>query len=486
MKSTILISCIIALIFSVGCPTENQVITPTTSMNRMAAEWEPVIGSIIAWPLIIPKPLVIELAKEKMLLYVMVSDEVNRYEAENTFKEWGVNMDNVHFVVTRLGLAWGWPRDWGPFAIYSDSGAYRLADPQFVTYPLAGRDCDELLRPDVHSNPDFFSRERYIGDDLASSSLAAALDFEIFPIAAAVTGGNFLVDGHGTAFSTCAIQMENRSLGLSDGDFFTLIEEKLGINRHVILPNYERIGIQHIDCAIKPLDEETILVLRVPKDHHEYNAIEEIAQKLQGLTSTYGRPYKIVRINTGRYDNERVAAYTNSLILNKKVFMPFYGIPEDKEALKTWQEAMPGYEVIGFENDIPVPVMGYTGWQSFDALHCRVRAIWDPGMLRMAHRRMNNTVEPADSWPIEVNIQDYSKAGLVPEELKLYVRTKNDQSWQAIILGSTQNPNIFQASIPGVNSGTTVEYYVSAADKSGRRETLPRTAPDNFYSFTVK
>jgi agmatine/peptidylarginine deiminase len=446
----------------------------------MAAEWEPVIGSIIAWPLIIPKPLVIELAKGKMLLYVMVSDEINRYEAENTFKEWGLNMDNVHFVVTRLGLAWGWPRDWGPFAVYSDSGAYSLADPQFVTYPLAGPDCDGKMRLDL------YPKERYIGDDLASSSLADSLGFDIFPLAAAVTGGNFLVDGRGTAFSTCVIQMENRSLGLSDEDFFKLIKEKLGINKHVILPNYERIGIQHIDCAIKPLDEETILVVRVPQDHHEYNIIEEIAQKLQSLTNADGRPYKIIRINTGPYKNEALAAYTNSLILNKKVFVPLFGIPEDKQALKTWQDAMPGYEVIGFENNIPVPVMGYTGWQSFDGLHCRVRAIWDPGMLRMAHRRMDNTVEPAKSWPIEVKIQDYSKAGLIPEELKLNIRTHRDQVWQTIMLSSTDNPNIFQVSIPGVNSGETVEYYLSAADRSGRRETLPRTAPDNFYSFNVK
>lgn len=480
MKFLILISCVIALIFTPGCPTQNQVTTPITSTYRMAAEWEPVIGSIIAWPLIIPKPLVIELAKGKMLLYVMVSDEINRYEAENTFKEWGLNMDNVHFVVTRLGLAWGWPRDWGPFAVYSDSGAYCLADPQFVTYPLAGPDCDGKMRLDL------YPKERYIGDDLASSSLADSLGFDIFPLAAAVTGGNFLVDGRGTAFSTCVIQMENRSLGLSDEDFFKLIKEKLGINKNVILPNYERIGIQHIDCAIKPLDEETILVVRVPQDHHEYNIIEEIAQKLQSLTNADGRPYKIIRINTGPYKNEALAAYTNSLILNKKVFVPLFGIPEDKQALKTWQDAMPGYEVIGFENNIPVPVMGYTGWQSFDGLHCRVRAIWDPGMLRMAHRRMDNTVEPAKSWPIEVKIQDYSKAGLIPEELKLNIRTHRDQVWQTIMLSSTDNPNIFQVSIPGVNSGETVEYYLSAADRSGRRETLPRTAPDNFYSFNVK
>jgi hypothetical protein len=99
---------------------------------------------------------------------------------------------------------------------------------------------------------------------------------------------------------------------------------------------------------------------------------------------------------------------------------------------------------------------------------------------------MDNTVGPAKSWPIEVKIQDYSKAGLIPEELKLHVRTHSDQEWQTVILSSTNNPNIFQASIPGVNSGETVEYYLSAADRSGRWETLPRTAPDNFYSFTVK
>jgi len=169
MKSTILITCIIALIFTTGCPGKDQTLASTTSSNRMAAEWEPVIGTIVAWPLIIPEPLVIELAKEKMLLYVVVSDEIDRYEALNTFKEWGMNMDNVHFVVTRLGLAWGWPRDWGPFAVFSDSGAYRLADPQFVTYPLAGPGCDGKLLSDSHPDQDFFSKERYIGDDLASS-----------------------------------------------------------------------------------------------------------------------------------------------------------------------------------------------------------------------------------------------------------------------------------------------------------------------------
>src|SRR4030043_1158897 len=351
MRTLAIASCLLALTFAAGSPPENQVNTPGISSCRMAAEWEPVIGSIIAWPLIIPRTLVTELAEGNMQLYVMVSDEINRYAADKAFKEWGVNMGNVQFIVTRLGLAWGWPRDWGPFAVFSARGAYWLADPRFVTYPLAGPDCNKNMRPDL------FPKERYIGDDLATSSLADSLGFVIVHIAAALTGGNFLVDGYGTAFSTCVIQMENRWLGLRDEELSRLIKEKLGIKRHILLPHYEETGIQHIDCAIKPLDEETLLVMRVPKDHQAYAIIEEIVQILESLTNAYGRPYKIIRINTGRYKNEMVAAYTNSLIFNKKVFMPFYGIPEDKQALKRWQEAMPGYEVIGFENDIPVPVM---------------------------------------------------------------------------------------------------------------------------------
>src|SRR4030043_776374 len=203
MRTLAIASCLLALTFAAGSPPENQVNTPGISSCRMAAEWEPVIGSIIAWPLIIPEALVTELAEGNMQLYVMVSDEINRYAADKAFKEWGVNMGNIQFIVTRLGLAWGGPRDWGPFAVFSDSGAYWLADPRFVTYPLAGPDCNKNKAPDP------FSKKKYIGDDPGNSSLADSLGFNIVPIAAALTGGNFLVDGGGAGFFACGIPMEN-------------------------------------------------------------------------------------------------------------------------------------------------------------------------------------------------------------------------------------------------------------------------------------
>jgi len=472
-------TCLLAAILAGGCGGAPPAGTPVTASSpvRTVAEWEPAIGSVIAWPLIVPGDLVVELAKDDPL-YIVVPDEISRYEAEDSFAEWGVNGDNVRFVVTALGLGWAWPRDWGPHAVVSDKGAFHWADPLFVGYPWMGRDC-------ITIRPDRFPTDRFLWDDRATAALAESLGFETAPMKVAVTGGNFLVDGHGTAFATCLLEAENRMLGGTDAEYAGILEHTLGISRLVILPNYEDDGIQHIDCAIKPLDEETILVMRVPEDHAEHAVIEEMVRTLESLDSVYGRPYQIIRIDSGRYQDERVAAYTNSLILNRKVLVPLFGIPEDEGALATFREAMPGYEVLGFKNDIPVPVMGYAGWQGFDALHCRVRAIFDPEMLSMTHRRLDETMPPAETYPIEVTIRDHSRAGLISEELLLFVRTTTVQAWRSIPLEPDADPAVFSASIPGAAAGETIDYYLTAADSSGRSESLPRSAPAGYYSFSV-
>jgi hypothetical protein len=43
-------------------------------------------------------------------------------------------------------------------------------------------------------------------------------------------------------------------------------------------------------------------------------------------------------------------------------------------------------------------------------------------------------------------------------------------------------PEVFSAAIPAPGA-TAVEYFLAAADRSGYRETLPRVAPDGFYTF---
>lgn len=53
-------------------------------------------------------------------------------------------------------------------------------------------------------------------------------------------------------------------------------------------------------------------------------------------------------------------------------------------------------------------------------------------------------------------------------------------------LKPTAAEHAFVATIEGVRSGQTIEYFLSAASHSNRQESLPRTAPKGFYSFKVE
>lgn len=72
------------------------------------------------------------------------------------------------------------------------------------------------------------------------------------------------------------------------------------------------------------------------------------------------------------------------------------------------------------------------------------------------------------------------------ESCRLFWRVKNGGNWESVALNSTGNENHFFAEIPYHNEAATIEYYVSAASKSGREETQPRTAPIGTYQFQIK
>lgn len=444
-------------------------------LPRVAAEWEPALGAMVAWPPVVPDALLVEIAEDDRL-FLLVDDAEMRAEAETRLAEMGVDLGSVEFISVGASEDLAWTRDWGPFGLFDEHGAHHFADPRFVTYPMSTPDCDgRLYDMDL---PLLFGSV----DDTATAKVARSLGFSNVELPYAFTGGNALVDGHGTAFSTCVMLNENRRLlGIPEEEFFRAVEARLGITRYVVLPNFEWFGIQHIDCLMKPLDEETILVKRVPEGHPDHAPIEAIVAHLASLKNPHGRPYRILRIDTPPYlFGHYVANYTNSLILNRKVLVPFFGIPADEKALETWREAMPGYEVIGFENS------GALGWTWYDALHCRVRAIWDPEMLYMHHRRLDDRVAPADTYRVAVSLRDHSGAGLIEGELALSWRLKGEIAWRRVRLEkSGRAPDAYAASIPGPGVGKTVEYFFSAADRSGRAETLPRAAPLGFYSFSV-
>lgn len=419
---------------------------------RMIAEWEPAIGSLIRWPLGIPSELVVELAEDDSL-YILVENSSEEQQARAAFAGWNVQMDHCRFIFTDTYSHW--TRDWGPQCLFDGNGQIGILDPLFDGYPwvpATSRDWSE--------------------DDAVNAAFANQIGWSNYQLPAYLTGGNVMYDGFGNAFSSQQMLDENLPL-LSNNDFFDLMQQYADIENYNIISNFENLGIQHIDCIAKLLDEETVLIKEVDIWHPEYNLIEQVANEFEDFTNCFDRPYNIIRIYCDYYLGNDVAAYTNSLILNKKVLVPLFNISSDDEAIATYEDTMPGYEIIG----IP-----YSEWYYYDALHCRVMGIFDPDMIRIEHKPLIGTINSNQNYQISCKIIDYSQQGLLDSDLMLFWKTSSQTEWTSILLEETAIDS-FSASIPHQVSGTEVNYYLSAESISGKSTRNPIAAPDNFHSF---
>lgn len=438
---------LIAVIFYFAVTLYSQPQPPV----RMVAEWEPASGTLIRWPLGIPSELVYELASDDSL-YVLVADTNSQNSAANTFSSWNVNMDHVVFIQAPTNSHW--TRDWGPVSIFDGNGEWGIVDFIFEGYPWV---------PPL----------RWQLDNAVNSLLAGFFSAPLYQMPVYFTGGNVMTDGYGSAFSTRQMIDENQPIA-TPAQFFAIVESYTGVTNYQIVSNFESYGIQHIDCVAKLLNEETVLIKRLPSWHPDYDRVETIAAEFAAMETCFGRPYKIVRIDSASYSGNHTAAYTNSLILNNKVLVPLFGVDTDAEALQVYELAMPGYDVIGFY---------WNAWYSYDALHCRTMGIFDRHMLRIAHRPLDSEMPDDEDLLIAAEIRAHSNEPLIDDEVRVFWKT-DDTEWQSIVMSPTGSDSL-SAVIPMQEPDTIVHYYIQAADESGRTETLPRTAPYAYYSFTI-
>lgn len=460
---------------------------------RMAAEWEPALGTLIAWPLSIPYKLVVELAADNSL-FTLVENESSKMEALKWFGKWGIDTDRVTFITAPQGIDVSWVRDWGPHAVFPPQGKMKLADGKYIfSTPVTTKSCTDPLMFLYMDGDKILKTET---EDNATAYIGNALNLEILDLPFISTGGNVMTDGLGSAYSSCILNNENRYYGVTDDMFFKENKMLLGINKYHILSNFEKTGIQHIDCLMKLLDEERILVMQPPSDHELFPVYEDIVKnELSQFKTYYGRPYEIVRMNTFRYRNDDLAAYSNSLILNKTIYVPLFGIPGDVTAMRRWKELMPGYTVKGFEyilNNEPSLTQQIKdryqsmGWNHGDALHCRTRAIWDPDMLFIALKTANKSIKCGEDNQIYATIIDYSGKGLKNDSLIMYWRIEGNTIWNEIRMKNTDIKQQYEVQIPCQNQGISIEYYISGASESGKKATRPSTAPLGYYRTTFK
>ncbi len=409
---------------------------------RQCAEWEPVTGVLVRYDrgFGLPDEILIEYS-EDLLVYVLVAED-QETNAFNAMSSSGVNMANVEFIIAATNSIW--TRDYGPQFIFAD-GVWGIVD-HIYNRP----------RPD---------------DDLVNWLLGTEWSSDVYGSDVIHTGGNYMTDGHGSGFSTELVWDEN--LVLTPEQIEQYMEDFLGITDYIVVPDIAPDGIHHIDCWAKLLSEETILVKEVPSDHPHYDSLEVNVDYLETLTNCYGRPYNIVRVFCGQLRKDEVAAYTNSIILNDKVFVPTFGISTDEDALDTYRAAMPGYEVLGYEG----------AWLSDDAIHCRSMGVHDRYMLIVDSDPLQDQEFNEIDYRVTALIDDRSEAGLLGDSILVFWRLDGEEDFNALTMQPLPNPDSFETYIPIQQENSNVEYYIFARDISGRRRTRPDCAPDALYSF---
>jgi agmatine/peptidylarginine deiminase len=414
---------------------------PPAEPIRNCAEWEPMTGVLVRYPFGLPPAVFTDLDDVVTLHVIAASGSVSA--ARNWLLSAGVDTSHVQFLVAANNSIW--TRDYGPWFVFDGSGDVAIID---HVYNRPARPADDLI-------PVHFGAQQGI----------PVRRHDMWH-----TGGNYMTDGSLFSMSTDLVYDEAASAnGMTPAQVDALMEEYYGIQTYNVVDDIESGGIHHIDTWGKFLDEETVLVKEVWTSHYTWAALEQRATLIASLLASTGREYEVHRVYCHPIPGGQPASYTNSLFVNDRILVPtFNNAANDSAALNVYRAAMPGYDVRGY---------WYSGWLTDDALHCRAMGVADRYMLRVAHVPVVGS--QAGPVPITALVDDRSEAGLV--SVDLHFRFGGD-AWQTVPMANAVG-DTWAATIPDPDSDTTVDYYILAADATGREEGSPRVAPAAWHSF---
>ena len=420
---------------------------PPTGEPRFVAEFEPMQGVMIRYPLGIPTSLVAQLSNNCHVYCIVSNSQQN--QAQSSFQNAGVNMDNVSFVNAQTDSYW--VRDYGPWYIFEDR------------------------HPAIVDN--IYNRPRP-NDDNISGVFADYWGIPMYGMRLEHTGGNMMEDGRGHGVSDDLVFQENlQDYGIDEATVRQRMQDYLGINPYHVTIDPQGDYIAHVDCWGKYLAPDKILIAQLPQSNPRYQYYEQVAEYFETTNCCWGYPYHVYRVQEpGGYT---LAPYTNSLILNKTVYVPMgSNSTYNNDAIAVYQEAMPGYEIVGVNG-------GSAGWENTDALHCRTRGVMDFEMLFVDHRDVIfGEQEWQESIPVVSKFIAYSGANLKQDSLLVYYSI-NGGAYQTAHMTATGNPDEYVGYITGFEGGAEIDYYVFGADESGHRYTQPVFADLDPHHFTV-
>ncbi|MEM9985336.1 MAG: agmatine deiminase family protein, partial [Bacteroidota bacterium] len=442
-----------------------QPIAPPQDSYRSMAEWEEVEYLILTWTQFIPTLReVVRIAQEECKVLIICQDS-SLVKAD--LKEHGISLAGISYLPQAFNSVW--IRDYGPATVY------RLQDGQRMLVDW------------------IYNRPRPLDDQLPQAIAEhlglSLLDMQLAPNGLVHIGGNFLVDGAGLGLASGLILEENAqrdSYSLqsrAESEIDHLAVRYLGLKRFIKLPPLPYDAIDHLDMHMQFLNEETLLVGLYPPGKADGPQIEaNLSFLLNQVPSVFGTPLRVVRVPMPAYqgrfpDSEDTPylTYTNTVILNRSVLVPVYGLPSDSVALKIIQREMPGYRVHGIDCREVIAACG--------ALHCITRTIGINQPLRMLHQPLRHPV--SSGFPIKLKAQIQHPEGVV--QATIFYRLKGEEDFEAVPMLALDSIHQQWTGYLFADRGSgEVEYFIEAESKSGQRKRHPLTAPQGLWTFTLK
>lgn len=434
-------------------PYQSNQITAPPGVVRTPAEWEPMQSVIITWQGF--NSILSEIVKylKDDVEVIIVCDNMSNVKTYLGNK--GIDYsENVSFYEIPSNSLW--VRDYGPNSGYLEENG-------------------ELVWIDW-----IYNRPRY-KDDQVPQQLGAFLNIPVYETSTAPedlvnTGGNFMADGLGTAFSSDLVLDENGANNQygtsnhSEGAVDSIMNQYMGIDEYIKMEALPYDLIHHIDMHMKLIDEETILVGEYPEGKADGPQIEaNIQYILDQYETAYGRPFNIKRIPMppgpgGNYPNQGddYRTYANALIANSTIIVPTYTEEFDTTALRIWRELMPGYNVQGINCNQIIPLSG--------ALHCITKEVAVSESSQIAMKKEESWCAN-ETFVFEVQLNTKQSVAAVNFVLV------EDGSEEPIAM-NMESEGIYTIDLASYAEGSSIEYFIRVVLENGDEILRPLVGAD--------
>ncbi len=448
--------------------SEKTASNPPDFPVRTMAEWEEIKAITLSWqgyPGVLTE--IVREAVEEVEVIIFTS---NASSVENILNNAGVNTNQVTYINQSTNSIW--IRDYGQHTVYANDVGDQVLIDWIYNRP----------RPLDDESPELIAN--YYGYELYNTNTGNTQLVN--------TGGNFMSDGMGNAFASNLILEENDGWGPygsvnypnhNEEEIDDIMNQFMGIDQYIKMETLPYDGIHHIDMHMKLLNEETILVAEYPQGVADGPQIEENIQYiLNNFTTPYGNPYTIIRIpsppsTSGLYpdNNGYYRTYTNSVFINSKVLVPFYRTEYDTIAQRIYEEALPGYEIIGIDCDNS----GNNIISASGAIHCITKAVGIDDPLLINHAPMKS-MNYGSNIQFEASAQH--RSGI--ESMELFYKVGGG-NYSSMIMNNIQDNN-YICEVTGIPANTEIEYYFKATALSGKVINRPIVAPQGGYKFSIE